>query len=78
MSREFKEPINLGNGDASMGQVYKLIKRLEHGISIHSALSQGQGHLDDGEFHCGKQDIKMVVADIATALNIKIKFVEGE
>ncbi len=74
IKRDFRKPIFMGNGDSSMGQAYKLIKRLEEGISTHGGLQQAQGHITESEMDKGKNSIKCVVADIATALNVDITF----
>ena len=74
IKRDFRKPIFMGNGDSSMGQAYKLIKRLEEGINTHGGLQQGQGYITKSVMDEGKKSIKYVVADIATALNVDITF----
>lgn len=88
--REFKGQISMGNGDESLGQIYKLLKRVDEGCSILCGLQQMESpmafsicentkHLEDDikEAHKELQDI---VQDVSIALRgrkIKMKVING-
>ena len=68
----------MGNGDQSELEVYRLEQRLRDAFTMHSGLQQGQGHIPEFEMIDGKEEIKDVVLDIATALGLTIEIKPNE
>jgi len=75
--REFLEVINMGNGDKTTDLCDKLKERLDFGLSMHSGLQQGQGHISEEDMERGKREIAAVVADITTALGADVNLPKG-
>ena len=78
--RQVKQIINMGNGALSEAQCYKLIKRLEEGFSILSALQQPDHTVDKPNQQYNQQErakleseLKDIIFDIVTALGGNIE-----